>query len=45
MKKELRRLLKMFFELKSINCIEIKKEITLNGRWVKYKIEFLTLNK
>jgi hypothetical protein len=28
MKKELRKLLKIFFELKSINCIEIKKELT-----------------
>ena len=45
MKKELRKLLKMFFELKSIKCIEIKKEITINGRWVRYKIEFLTSNK
>ena len=45
MKKKLCKLLKMFFELKSINRIEIKKEITPNGKWVKYKIEFLTLNK
>ena len=45
MKKELRKLIKQFFELKTINCISIKKEITPNGRWVKYKIEFLTLNK
>ena len=45
MKKELRKLMKQFFKLKTINCISIKKEITPNERWVKYKIEFLTLNK
>jgi hypothetical protein len=45
MKRELRKLLKIFFELKTINWIGIKKEITPNGRWVRYKIEFLTLNK
>lgn len=44
MKKELRKLLKIFFELKSINRIEVKKEVTPNGKWIKYKINFLTLN-
>ncbi len=45
MKKELRKLMKLFFELKTINFIDIKKEITKDQRFIKYKIEFFTLNK
>jgi len=45
MKKELRGLMKNFFKLKTINCISIHKEITPDGRWIKFEINFLVRNK
>ena len=45
MKRELRNLMKSFFKLKTINYISIHKEITPDGRWIKFEINFLVRNK
>lgn len=45
MKRKLKNILRLFFNLKTINSISINIDLTQNRRWEVYKIQFYTRYK